>query len=157
MRAFTLILLVFLVIFPSCEGEEGPVGPEGISGVPGSGIGYSNDPSIGYGSGLTFVEAASVTFEITEEESNVFIIATDNVWGSGVPCVCVIRLVIDDVVEGNTLVLVDIPVASGGNNGASATTSMMKVFSQGTHTAKLERGGCSFDMHPHLNVIILGN
>ncbi len=157
MKALALILLVFLVVFPSCEGEEGPVGPEGVAGVPGSGIGYSNDPSPGYGSGLTFVEAASVTFEITEEESNVFIIATDNVWGPGAACISIIRLVIDDVVEDNTLVMVDIPNAVGGNNGASLTTSTMLVLSQGSHTVKLERGGCSFDMNPHLNVIILGN
>lgn len=157
MRALALLLLVFLIAFPSCEGEEGPVGPEGPAGVPGSGIGYSNDPSVGYGSGLTFVEAASVTFEITEEESNVFIIATDNVWGSGTPCITAIRLVIDDVDEDNTLMMVDVPAAISGNNTASLTTSTMVVLSQGSHTVKLERGGCSFDMHPHLNIIVLGN
>ena len=157
MRALALILLVSLVVLPSCEGEEGPVGPEGPAGVSGSGIGYSNDPVAGHGSGITFEEAASVTFEITEEQSNVFIIATDNVWGTGVACISVIRLVIDDVVEDNTLVMVDIPNAVSGNNGGSLTTSTMIVLSQGSHTVKLERGGCSSDMNPHLNVIVLGN
>lgn len=144
-------------MLPSCEGEEGPVGPEGPEGVPGSGIGYTNDPRAGFGSGLTFVEAASVTFEITEDQSNVFFLATENVWGSGAACKCVVRLAFDGVADDKTMILVDVPVTASGNNGASVTTSAMKVLSQGTHTVTLERGGCSLDVHPHLNVIILGN
>ena len=155
MRALALLLLVFLIALPSCEGEEGPVGPEG---PPGSGLGFANDPSPGYGSGLTFDEAASVTFDVTENDSKVFIVATDNVWGAGTACFTVIRLVIDDVVESNTYMAVDVPDATGGgNNMGCLTTSTMVTLSQGTHTVKLERGGCSFDMNPHLNIIVLGN
>lgn len=157
MRTLAFILLVFLVAFPSCEGEDGPVGPEGPPGVPGSGIGYSNDPSLGMSWSGTFVEAASVTFEITEEQSTVFFLATNNVWGPGTPCVFVIRLAFDGVADDKTLVYVDNPVAAVGSNGASVTTSTMKVFARGTHTVTLQRSGCSLDKHPHLNVIILGN
>ena len=81
MKTLPFLLLIFLVAFPSCEGDQGPVGPEGPDGpegTPGSGIGYTNDPQVGFGWGHSFVEATSVTFEITET-STVFFLATENV------------------------------------------------------------------------------
>jgi len=160
LKTLPFLLLLFLVAFPSCEGDQGPVGPEGPDGpegTPGSGIGYTNEPQAGFGWGGTFVEAASVTFDITETESTVFFLATENVWGSGAACKFAVRLVFDGVVDDKTLIMVDNPVTTAGNNGASVSTSAMKVFDAGTHTVTLERSGCSFDMHPHLNVIVLGN
>jgi hypothetical protein len=55
------------------------------------------------------------------------------------------------------MVMVDNPVASGGNNGASVSTSAMKSLAAGTHTVALERSGCSLDKNQHLNVIVLNN
>lgn len=157
MKTLLFLLLIFLVAFPSCEGDQGPVGPEGPDGAAGSGIGFTNDPSIGFSWGHSFQEAASVTFDITEEESTVFFIATENVWGPGAACKFAVRLVFDGVADNKTLIMVDNPVTTSGNNGASVSTSAMKVFGQGTHTVTLERSGCSFDKHPHINVIVLGN
>ncbi len=160
MKTLLFLLLIFLVAFPSCEGDQGPTGPEGPEGpdgAAGSGIGFTNDPSVGFSWGHSFVEAASVTFEITEEESTVIFIATESVWGTGAACKFVVRLVFDGTADDNTLIMVDNPVTTSGNNGASVSTSAMKVLSQGTHTVALERSGCSLDKHPHLNVIVLGN
>lgn len=159
MKTLSFLLLIFLVAFPSCEGDQGPVGPEGpegVEGVPGSGIGYTNDPSLGFGWGHSFVEAASVTFELTET-STVFFLATNNVWGSGAACKFAVRLVFDGTADDKTLIIAENPVTSIGNNAAAVSTSAMKVLSAGTHTVTLERDGCILDMHPHLNVIVLGN
>lgn len=162
-KALLFLLMIFLVAFPACEGDqgptgpEGPEGPEGLEGAAGSGIGYTNDPSIGFSWGHSFVEAASVTFDITEEESTVFFIATENVWGSGAACKFAVRLVFDGVADDKTLIMAENPVTAAGNNGVSVSTSAMKVLSAGTHTVTLERSGCSFDKHPHINVIVLGN
>ena len=84
-------------------------------------------------------------------------LATDNVWGTGAACKFAVRLTFDGVADDKTMIMVDNPVAAAGNNGASVSTSAMKVLSAGTHTVTLERSGCSTDMHPHLNVIVLGN
>jgi hypothetical protein len=157
LKTLLFLLLIFLVAFPSCEGDQGPVGPEGPDGAVGSGIGFTNDPSIGFSWSHSYQEAASVTFEITETESNVFFLATENVWGLGAACKFAVRLSFDGTADDKTLVMVNIPVTSAGNNGASVSTSAMKVFGQGTHTVTLERSGCSLDKHPHINVIILGN
>ena len=159
MKTLLFLLLIFLVAFPSCEGDQGPVGPEGpegVEGTPGSGTGYTNDPQVGFSWGHSFEEAASVTFELTET-STVFFLATENVWGSGAACKFAVRLVFDGVADDNTVIMTEIPVTAAGNNGAAVSTSAMKVLSAGSHTVALERSGCSFDKHPHLNVIVLGN
>jgi len=159
LKTLPFLLLIFLVAFPSCEGDQGPVGPEGpegIEGVPGIGTGYSNDPQVGFSWGHSFEEAASVTFEITET-STVFLIATENVWGSGAACKFAVRLVFDGTADDKTMIMVDNPVTTADNNGASVSTSAMKVLDAGSHTVTLERSGCSFDKHPHINVIVLGN
>lgn len=157
MRALAAILLLSLVLFASCEGDRGPIGPEGPPGSTGSGIGYTNSVNTAFGWGGSFVEAVSVTFEVTDTESMVFFLATDNVWGLGPACKCAIRLSFDGVAADNTMVMADIPTSTGGNNGASITTSAMRSFSQGSHTVTLERSGCNFDQHERLNVIVLGN
>jgi len=160
LKTLPFLLLIFLAASPSCEGDQGPVGPEGpegVEGVPGIGTGYTNDPQLGYGWGVTFETAASVTFEITEDGTTVFFLATDNVWGTGAACKFAVRLVFDGVADDKTLIIANNPVSSIGNNGASVSTSAMKVFDAGTHTVTLERDGCMIDMHPHLNVIVLGN
>ena len=160
MKAVPFLLLFFLAALISCEGDQGPAGPqgpEGPIGAPGSGIGYTNDPSLGFGWGGAFVDVASVTFEITETESNVFFLATENVWGTGAACKFAVRLSFDGVADDETLIMVDNPATGSGNNGSSVSTSAMKIFDQGTHTVTLERSGCSFDKHPHINVIVLGN
>jgi hypothetical protein len=158
LKALLLLLLVFLISFPSCEGDQGPVGPEGPQGESGSGIGYTNDPYLGYGWGGDFVEVATVTFEITEAQSTVFILATDNVWSAGgTACKCAVRLSFDGAADDKTMHMIDIPNTSGSNNGASVSTSAMKTFSEGSHTVTLERSGCMTDKHPHINVIVLNN
>jgi hypothetical protein len=72
-----------------------------------------------------------------------------------------IRLTFDGVADDVTLVHSDVPVSTFGNNKGVLMTSSMKTFSQGTHTVTLEHGGwagnCLGTMHPHLNVIVLGN
>ncbi len=163
MKTLLFLLLVFLVAFPSCEGDQGPVGPDGpegttgTDGTDGSGIGYTNIlPTPNWGWGGTFEEAASVTFELTET-STVFVLATDNVWGTGAACLFAVRLVFDGTADDKTMIMVDNPVASGGNNGSSVSTSAMKSLGAGTHTVTLERSGCGFDKNPHLNIIVLGN
>lgn len=163
MKNLAFLLLIFLVAFPSCEGDQGPVGPdgaegpEGIEGEPGSGIGYTNDPQVGYGWGDDFVEVATVTFEVPDDQTTVFFLATDNVWGTGAACKFAVRLVFDGVADDKTMIMVNNPVGTGGNNGASVSTSAMKVLDAGSHTVTLERDGCMTDKHPHLNVIVLGN
>lgn len=157
MRTALFLLIVFLVAFPSCEGDEGPVGPTGPEGPPGSGAGYTNDPSLGYSWGGTWTDAANVTFDVTEEQSTVFFLATVNVWGPGSACKSAVRLSFDGTADDKTMIMVDIPTATGGNNGASVATSAMKVFAQGSHTVTLQRSGCAFSVHPHINVIVLGN
>jgi len=79
------------------------------------------------------------------------------VWGSGAACKFAVRLVFDGVADDKTLIMAENPVTTAGNNGASVSTSAMKVLDAGTHTVTLERSGCSIDKHPHLNVIVLGN
>jgi hypothetical protein len=157
------LTLIFLMVLTSCEGDQGPVGPEGpegpegIEGEPGSGIGYTNDPQVGYGWGGDFVEAASVTFDVQEDGTTVFFVATDNVWGTGAACKCAVRMAFDGVADDKTMIMVDIPTATSSNNGASVSTSAMKVLDAGSHTVRLERSGCMTDKHPHINVIVLGN
>jgi hypothetical protein len=163
LKNLLFLLLIFLVAFPACEGDQGPVGPEGpegaagADGADGSGIGYTNDtPTPNWGWGGTFEEAASVTFTLAET-STVFVLATENVWGPGSACLFCVRLVFDGTPDDETMVMVDNPVASGGNNGASVSTSAMKSLAAGNHTVTLERSGCSFDKNPHINVIVLNN
>jgi hypothetical protein len=157
----------------SCEGDLGPVGPAGTEGPagdegaigpegpPGSGVGFHNTPTPGFGSGLTFVTAASVDFDVTETQSLVYFQADVGVWGDGTPCKAGIRLTFDGVADDLTLVHSDVPVSNLGNNMGVLMTSTMKTFSQGTHTVTLEQGGwagnCGIYKHPHLNVIVLGN
>jgi hypothetical protein len=165
--------LLFAFGLMSCEGDVGPVGPEGDQGPagnqgligpegpPGSGVGFHNTPSPGFGSGLTFNTAASVDFDVTETQSLVYFQADVGVWGNGTPCLAGIRLTFDGVVDDVTLVHSDVPAAVTGNNMGVLMTSTMKTFSQGTHTVTLEQGGwagnCGITMNPHLNVIVLGN
>ena len=157
MRFIVFFLLVFLAAFPSCEGDQGPVGPEGPEGPPGSGVGYSNDPSAGFGWGGTWTDAATVTFDVTEAQSTVFFSATVNVWGTGAACKTAVRLSFDGAADDKTMIMVDVPVTASGNNGASVATTAMKILPQGSHTVTLQRSGCSFSQHPHVNVIVLGD
>ncbi|HSG28167.1 MAG TPA: hypothetical protein VLA34_06785 [Candidatus Krumholzibacterium sp.] len=151
------ILLFAVLLAAGCEGDRGPVGPEGPEGLPGSGIGYTNDPYVGFNWGGSFVEVASVTFDVPEDGTTVFFLATDNVWGPGAACKSALRLVFDGVADDRTLMMVDIPTATSSNNGASVATSAMKVLDAGSHTVMLERSGCMTDKHPHINVIVLSN
>jgi hypothetical protein len=157
----------------SCEGDVGPVGPAGDQGPvgdqgpigpegpPGSGVGFHNTPSPGFGSGITFNTVASVDFDVTETQSLVYFQADVAAWGNGTACMAGIRLTFDGVADDATLVHADVPTSTFGNNKGVLMTSSMKTFSQGTHTVILEHGGwagnCNIAMHPHLNVIVLGN
>ncbi len=165
--------LLFAFGLMSCEGDVGPVGPEGDpgpvgdqgpigpEGPAGSGVGFHNTPTQGFGSGLAFNTVTSVDFDVTETQSLVYFQADVAVWGNGAPCLAGIRLTFDGVVDDVTLVLSDVPVAFSGNNKGVLMTSGMSTFSQGTHTVTLEHAGasgnCLITMHPHLNVIVLGN
>lgn len=138
-------------------GDQGPIGPEG---PPGSGVGFHNTPTPGYGWGGTFTSAASVDFEVTETQSLVYFQADVGVWNypGTAACKAAIRLTFDGAADDVTLASLDLPATTlGGNNLGMLMTSAMKTFSQGTHTVSLERSGCSFSKHPHLNVIVLSN
>ena len=168
-----VVALLFGFGLISCEGDLGPVGPEGDEGPAGdegpigpegpagSGVGFHNNPTVGFGSGLTYVEAASVDFDVTETQSLVYFQADLAVWGNGTPCLGGIRLTFDGVADDVTIHHIDVPASSFGNNKGVATTSTMKTFSQGTHTVTLEggswAGNCNIYKHPHLNVIVFRN
>ncbi|UCC85523.1 MAG: collagen-like protein [Gemmatimonadota bacterium] len=163
--------LLFAFGLMSCEGDVGPVGPEGEQGPvgdqgpigpegpAGSGVGFHNTPSPGYGWGGTWVTDASVDFDVTETQSLVYFQADVGVWHTGVAaCKAAIRLTFDGTPDDLTLASIDLPATQiGGNNLGMLMTSRMRTFSQGTHTVTLEREGCSTSKHPHLNVIVLGN
>lgn len=120
--------------------------------------GYSNTPSVGFGSGITFNVIESVTFTLSDT-AKIYVQADVAMWGNGSPCVGAIKLNFDGADENRTLTQSDNPVSAFGNNKITVATSWMTTLSPGQHTVNLKAGGwqnnCSIFKHPHLNVLVL--